>query len=139
MDIEPKVLLPIGVASGYMCPMSNAEGTYTDPQWTLGDRMSKARRSARLTREDMGDYLGVSSQAVCNWELDKRPPKLQTLRLWALRCGVRLDWLRSGDQVMPPPPPSPEDDVLLRGRGSNPQPSARWTSAVVPLRLSRTA
>jgi transcriptional regulator with XRE-family HTH domain len=41
----------------------------------------------------MADYLGVSRQSVGNWMTGRIEPSLQTLRLWALRCGVSYEWL----------------------------------------------
>jgi transcriptional regulator with XRE-family HTH domain len=45
----------------------------------------------------MADYLGVSRQSVGNWMNGRIDPSLQTLRLWALRCGVNYEWL-AGDR-----------------------------------------
>ena len=86
--------------------------------WTLGDRLAKARRTAGVGREEMADYLGVSAQAISNYENDRRIPKLGVLRLWALQTGVSLDWLRYGDSL-------PRPEVVGRKKGS-PSPSTTW-------------
>ena len=70
--------------------------------WTLGERLAKARRIAGIDRQEMADYLGLTTQAVGHYEGDRRTPKLGVLRLWALRCGVPLEWLQYGDT--PPRP-----------------------------------
>lgn len=62
-------------------------------KWTRGDRMAKARRAAGVTREEMGNYLGMSPQGCGMYENDQRFPKLAIMRLWAMRCGVPLAWL----------------------------------------------
>jgi transcriptional regulator with XRE-family HTH domain len=76
---------------------------------------------AGLHQRDVAEYLGLSSGAVGMYELDVRQPKLGVLRLWAMRCGVPLEWLQSGD------------DGELRGRDSNSQPNG--LAAVVQLRI----
>jgi transcriptional regulator with XRE-family HTH domain len=68
----------------------------------LGDRLRKARLSAGLDQRDIADYLGMSHAAVGFYELDRRVPKLAVLRVWALRCGVPLDWLRYGSVLESP-------------------------------------
>ena len=70
--------------------------------WTLGDRLAKSRRLAGISREAMADYLGMSPQAVSNYENDHRLPKLTVLRSWSTRTGMDLDWLRYGDVVPRP-------------------------------------
>jgi transcriptional regulator with XRE-family HTH domain len=59
--------------------------------------MRKALRESRLGVADMADYLGVSRTSVSNWINGRISPSVQTLRLWALRTGVRFEWL-AGDQ-----------------------------------------
>ena len=52
---------------------------------------------AGIGRLEMGEYLGMSPQAVSNYENDHRRPKLTVLRSWSARTGVPLEWLRDGD------------------------------------------
>ena len=68
------------------------------PMWTLGDRMAKALRYAGISRAEMADYLGVGLSTVSTWTGDRIMPGMQTKRLWALRCGVGLDWLEGRDE-----------------------------------------
>ncbi len=72
------------------------------PVWTVGDRMRKARREAGLERKAIAEYLGVTPSAVSRFELRKNAPRLGTLRLWAQRCDVPLQWLIYGE--IPPGP-----------------------------------
>lgn len=89
------------VANGYKCLMSNVVADSSGvPEWTLGDRLAKARRHAGVSRAAMAAYLGISPSAISTYEVDTREPKLQTLRLWAVRTGVPLPWLVDGD--LPP-------------------------------------
>ncbi len=92
------------------------------PEWDVADRMRKAARESHIGVQDMADYHGVSRTTVSTWINGRVSPSAQTLRLWAMRCGVPLDWLRSGTADTPPP--------FLGGKGvecarrdSNPQPS----------------
>lgn len=85
--------------------------------WTLGDRLAKARRVAGVSRDEMAEYLGFSPQAVSNYEADRRVPKLGVIRLWAMRTGVELEWLRYGDTM-----PRPE---VVAGRPKEAAPSTK--------------
>lgn len=73
------------------------------PQWDTADRLRKALRVAGIGVADMADYLGVSRTSVSNWINGRVTPSIQTLRLWALRCGVPYPWLLAGS----PPSPGP--------------------------------
>jgi transcriptional regulator with XRE-family HTH domain len=73
------------------------------PEWDLADRLIKARRHAELSRPELAEYLGVSRNSMSSYETGKTMPPLSVMRVWALRCGVPLDWLRYGDA-----PPMPE-------------------------------
>lgn len=66
------------------------------PPWNLADRLEKARKHARVSVGEMADYLGVSPGTVHNWTSGRIRPKVQTLRLWAIRCGVPYAWLETG-------------------------------------------
>lgn len=67
------------------------------PQWTLADRMRKARREAGMTPEEMADALQVSAVTVRNYETERTRPSHPTLVVWAQVSGVPLEWLRYGD------------------------------------------
>jgi transcriptional regulator with XRE-family HTH domain len=43
--------------------------------------------------------MGMSHAAIGMYELDVRQPKLGVLRLWAMRCGVPLEWLLDGEST----------------------------------------
>lgn len=63
------------------------------PEWTLGDRLVKARQMAGIEQSDMASQLGVSRQSVYAYERNRVRPKLMVLRLWAQLCDVPLEWL----------------------------------------------
>lgn len=65
------------------------------PQWTVGDRLRKAREVAGLSQDQLALDLGISRRSVSTYESGgaaKRP----VLLAWAMRCGVSLDWLETG-------------------------------------------
>lgn len=68
------------------------------PEWTSGDRLAKARRSAGLDQQEMSERLGLSRATVVALERDKRPVRRQTYIAWALTCGVDLEWLETGQE-----------------------------------------
>lgn len=94
--------------------MSDQSNNVQDLHFDLADRMRKSLRYAGIGVGDMADYLGVGRNTAGRYINGVgSPPKLQTLRLWALRCGVPLDWLRYGISE-PDHNPSP-DGTPTRG------------------------
>lgn len=77
--------------------MSAAPAAVAVPQWDRADRMRKALRHAGAGVQEIADYLGVSRNTVSTWINGRIDPSVQTLRLWALRCGVPYEWICHGD------------------------------------------
>ncbi len=77
--------------------MSNAhpEGGRV-PQWTLGERLRKAREDGNLSTDELAADIGRSERTVRNYERDATRAPLLVIRQYALRTGVSLAWL-SGD------------------------------------------
>src|SRR5438874_619174 len=73
------------------------------PEWTLGDRLTKARKIVSLSRAEMAAELGVSDQSIRDWEEDERPPKAMVIKAWAIVTGVSVAWLEGREE----PPGSP--------------------------------
>jgi transcriptional regulator with XRE-family HTH domain len=67
------------------------------PHWDVADRMRKGLREAGLEIQEMAEYLGVARNTVSTWINGRIQPSTQTLRLWAMRCGVDYQWLAFGD------------------------------------------
>lgn len=65
------------------------------PEWTLGDRIRRARRNAGMDRLALARKLGVSRQTIGFWENDETQPRrfAETLDLLAEITGVDRDWL----------------------------------------------
>jgi len=71
--------------------------TGTRPEWTLADRLRKAREVAGLHQHELAAELGISSTSIGNYEAGRSRPRRPVLTVWALRCGVPLSWLLEGD------------------------------------------
>ena len=71
----------------------------TVPHFDRTDRMALALRHARLTNQDMAEYLGVTRETVSRWVNGRSTPNKGMLRLWAIRTGVPLVWLETGEEL----------------------------------------
>jgi len=58
--------------------------------------MRKALQHSDVSVQEMASYLGVTRNTVGNWTNGRTGPGTQTMRLWALRTGVPLEWLLTG-------------------------------------------
>ncbi|WP_228044889.1 helix-turn-helix domain-containing protein [Rhodococcus pyridinivorans] len=67
------------------------------PEFDRADRMRKSLKHAGVSVNEMAEYLGITRETVSRYanHADVKVP-LQTMRLWALRTGVPLEWLQSG-------------------------------------------
>ena len=68
----------------------------TVPEWDIGDRMRKSLRVAKMTNQDMADYLGVARETISTWLSGRITPTKQTTMLWAMRTGVPHEWITTG-------------------------------------------
>ena len=66
------------------------------PEWSLSDRLRKAREITGLDQTQFGDELGVSRATVSNAERARTKPTRLLMRAWAFRTGVPLQWLETG-------------------------------------------
>lgn len=67
------------------------------PPEHIGHRMRRALEHANVGVQQMAGYLGVQRNAVSRWLNGHVQPSKQTMRLWALRTGVSLHWLETGE------------------------------------------
>ena len=79
--------------------------------------MRKALSEAKISVQEMADYLDVSRNTVSTWINNRITPSKQTLRLWEIRTGVPLTWLETGQAPLPVP-----DGYAVRD--SNPEPAS---------------
>lgn len=65
------------------------------PQWTLGERLAKARHHAGLEQGDMARLLGVSRQTIGFWETGRTRPRdfMAVIREWGEATQVPVAWL----------------------------------------------
>lgn len=87
------------------------------PEFHLGDRLEKALAVAGVSHQAMAEYLGCSRNTVGNYVALRSPVSIGTLRLWALKTGVPLEWLQNGaDSTTGPTPPEggQKPDALAR-------------------------
>jgi transcriptional regulator with XRE-family HTH domain len=64
-----------------------------EPQWTLGDRLRKAREVAGLSQTEMAEAIGIARNSVGRYEAGAYEPSRPVMIAWAFRTGVALDWL----------------------------------------------
>jgi transcriptional regulator with XRE-family HTH domain len=72
-------------------------GGVTVPQWTIGDRMRKARENAGLKQADLAAEIGIGRTSAVNYESGHSVPSRPVLLAWALRTRVPLEWLCGDD------------------------------------------
>lgn len=101
------------------------------PQWTITDRLRKARESAGMTQAELADAIGIGLRTVSNYEKPDHPGerKRPFVAQWALATGTWIDWLWDGVE---PPEEGPDGGSTLGNR-----PSA-WDGCVVDLAARRS-
>jgi transcriptional regulator with XRE-family HTH domain len=73
--------------------------TTTIPEWTLHDRLHKAREFAGLTQGQLADRLECGEKTVWRAENTDAPIKRGTVLAWAVACGVDPAWLLTGEVI----------------------------------------
>lgn len=78
--------------------MSESNGSEVVPDWTLGDRIRKARRHGDMGQVELAEKLGIGHTRLANWERGAQPRDLvQTCRNIADATGVSFLWLLTGE------------------------------------------
>ena len=99
------------------------------PEFTQGDRLRKARELTGLTAQEFADEIGVSRGTITNAETDARQVRSITMRAYALRTGVPLTWLETGEAPVQPEPDGGRELDSTQEASDEPQ---RWPLALVP-------
>lgn len=91
------------------------------PQFTIQDRLRKAREITGLDQAAFAAELGVSRTTISNYEAGgiERHRKI-VLNAWSLRSGVPVEWLETG---IAPDQNGPGEGEGLPRMDSNHQPS----------------
>lgn len=66
------------------------------PEWSLGDRLRKARNTTGMTVKQFAAHIGISPKSVNNAEGDKHAVRKIVLNAWSLGTGISVDWLETG-------------------------------------------
>lgn len=73
------------------------------PEWTLGDRLRKAREMTGLDQARFAALIGVSRRGVSAAESgESKQPRKLLLKAWSHYTGVSLQWLETGEAPNPP-------------------------------------
>lgn len=88
------------------CVMSEQAHGGNVPDWTIGDRLRKSLKEAKIGVQEMADYLGVERNTVGNYINDRTRIPGPALRLWVVRTGWPMEWFETG--VDPSSPHSPD-------------------------------
>lgn len=96
----------------YVGHMTLQSAAGTVPEWTVGDRLRKARETTGLNQSHFAERLGVSRNTVSSAEAGAVQVRRITLNAWAMATGVPVEWLETGESSTPlPVPPEPRDPV----------------------------
>ena len=119
----------------YIVRMTQAHAGPRIPEWTIADRLRKAREHANLEQADLAGDLGVSRNTISNYERGKVDPRRAVLLAWAMRTGVDVAWILSGEE---PRPEDPDGAPWYTAWDSNPEPADSTTPQVTRLRRTRS-
>jgi transcriptional regulator with XRE-family HTH domain len=86
------------------------EAAPTIPEWTLGDRLRKAREAAGYKQSDLSDVIDISPRTLGKYERDEQAPKRHVVIAWAMACGVPMTWITQGGGG----PEGPTDQGITR-------------------------
>ncbi|WP_346844582.1 helix-turn-helix transcriptional regulator [uncultured Rothia sp.] len=92
------------------------------PEWTLQDRIRKAREHADLTQVEFAERLGVSRNTLNRWEGGIYSPADSVIRQIAQVANIPLDWFYVVDESSTVPldrldSPTPPERVVLEWNG----------------------
>lgn len=65
----------------------------------FGEKLTKARENAHLSRKELADQLNVGQNTVWRWEAGEREPSLTTIKMIASALGVTTDFLMGREDI----------------------------------------
>src|SRR5690242_9359835 len=66
-------------------------------QFTIGDRLRKAREVAGYDQRGFEEATGISRGTISAYELGKSTPRRAFLSIWAVQTDTDLNWLLTGE------------------------------------------
>ena len=90
------------------------------PNWTVGDRVQKARNVAGFDQGAVAKEIGMSRSGIARIEQGLSSPRRTSLISIAYATGVNLDWLENGETPAPGGPGGGSECAI---RESNPEPT----------------
>jgi transcriptional regulator with XRE-family HTH domain len=84
--------------------MTTTQVTGAVPVFELRHRLALALEAGRVRRGEMARVLGVHRNTIVNYLTGRTEPPRSVLVAWALRCGVPLYWLMTGEEPDPDDP-----------------------------------
>lgn len=66
---------------------------------TIGKTIHTLRKKQHLTQKQLAELLGITYQAVSNWELDKNAPDLDQIRRMTIIFDVSAGFLLGLEQA----------------------------------------
>lgn len=69
--------------------------------FSLGERITKARRDMRISQQQLADLVGVDRKTIGNWESNRVHMRYGDLMMLASTMDVSLEWL-AGELYRPP-------------------------------------
>lgn len=74
------------------------------PEFTVGDRLRKARECAGMEQSELAAAIEVDRKTVSNYERGHVKPRPIVMAAWALATGVDRQWLETGRKSQIPGP-----------------------------------
>ena len=116
-----------------MVPMSDAQA-HGIPHFQMRHRLDLALETADVSIQEMSAELGVHRNTVSNYLSGRTLPPTSAVKVWALRCGVPYEWLRTGLEPHDGGPSAPGDQG---GSPSGQKTNRTKLAAVLPLRSAQ--
>lgn len=69
----------------------------TVPEWTIGDRMRKAREHAGLSQTQLATRAGIGRTTVVAYESGRSFPSRPNLLSWSMATGISYEWMCHSD------------------------------------------
>lgn len=66
------------------------------PEWTVADRMRKAREYRGLSQTEFAAETGLSRRTISSIETGEKTPKTLDYNIWQFATGVSRAWLEFG-------------------------------------------